>query len=600
MAVGDVAGSNSSFISRLPEADREAIKQSEAEDFNRTVQSAASRSTPPKVKPKKAEDGSDQKFYNMAADYQNAQQDKAASLEQSIDALGTSGGYATEVMRDQATRIETELLGQALNDYWDLLSSNTASPADLSAVEHRIRYYADLTGADGELGIRGLIERSLENKAESLQQDIDALGTSGGRVTEVLQNELNGIQSQITSIKEDRLRQALVNYVDIRGQELGGQTSASPMSAEQAAEEVRTAASILGRDGDEILAPYMMNFMWQEQQIENINTYKDYIENKFDVSPSVANDIVDFVRGDTDKIEGLPSDVQDALSNVDIRMVNSSTRQPFMVGPEEEMRTIHQYFGNFGLVNIYDGQQFMGIGTEYPPAFEDRDADWHTILDIGGMIPVIGEAADAINGVYYAVEGDWKNAGISAGGLLRLGGQWLTGGRLAAKGADAALHADEVVEGTAGAIARHGDDVVPELTAGNQLTLSLDNIRQIPDPNLRGWAAEQHVGELYGAQLQQVEFVGVNNRAGRFIDQAWVRPNGDVLFIEVKNYSNPVSLPGRIGTTDANILDELIGDTAIRKADPRNQPIWVFTDAGPTGPLRDALVNRGIIVVEFK
>lgn len=42
----------------------------------------------------------------------------------------------------------------------------------------------------------------------------------------------------------------------------------------------------------------------------------------------------------------------------------------------------------------------------------------HAVLDGAGLIPVAGMVFDAVNGVWYAVEGDWGNAGLSALGFI--------------------------------------------------------------------------------------------------------------------------------------------------------------------------------------
>jgi hypothetical protein len=66
----------------------------------------------PHVQPERAEDPSDQKFYTMAADRQNKVIDlenRADSLRQSIDVLGTAGGYATTAMRAELDEVDEEL-----------------------------------------------------------------------------------------------------------------------------------------------------------------------------------------------------------------------------------------------------------------------------------------------------------------------------------------------------------------------------------------------------------------------------------------------------------------------------------------------------------
>ncbi|MFB9367223.1 RHS repeat-associated core domain-containing protein [Kitasatospora albolonga] len=59
----------------------------------------------------------------------------------------------------------------------------------------------------------------------------------------------------------------------------------------------------------------------------------------------------------------------------------------------------------------------------------------HTVLDVAGMIPVIGEIADVANGVWYAAEGDWKNAAMSFAAVVPVVGSAVTGARVAAKAA---------------------------------------------------------------------------------------------------------------------------------------------------------------------
>jgi hypothetical protein len=61
-------------------------------------------------------------------------------------------------------------------------------------------------------------------------------------------------------------------------------------------------------------------------------------------------------------------------------------------------------------------------------------AKWgHTILDLLGLIPFIGEPADAVNASWYAAEEDWVNAGLSAAALIPIAGIAFTGGKLLGK-----------------------------------------------------------------------------------------------------------------------------------------------------------------------
>ncbi|RNM16485.1 hypothetical protein [Nocardioides pocheonensis] len=58
-------------------------------------------------------------------------------------------------------------------------------------------------------------------------------------------------------------------------------------------------------------------------------------------------------------------------------------------------------------------------------------AKWgHTILDILGLIPVIGDPADAVSAAWYSAEGDWVDAGLSAASLIPFAGDALGAGKL--------------------------------------------------------------------------------------------------------------------------------------------------------------------------
>ena len=92
------------------------------------------------------------------------------------------------------------------------------------------------------------------------------------------------------------------------------------------------------------------------------------------------------------------------------------------------------------------GKVADGVQATAEFAWEHR----HELLDAAGMVPVIGEVADAANAVLYLAEGDYANAAISLAALVPVGGQAVTGARLAYKGANASTdlvrYSDEVVE----------------------------------------------------------------------------------------------------------------------------------------------------------
>ena len=70
----------------------------------------------------------------------------------------------------------------------------------------------------------------------------------------------------------------------------------------------------------------------------------------------------------------------------------------------------------------------------------------HTVLDVAGLIPVVGTAADLINASWYAAEGDYVNAGLSALGAVPGLGDAATATKLGVKGADAAMGAAKAAD----------------------------------------------------------------------------------------------------------------------------------------------------------
>jgi hypothetical protein len=68
----------------------------------------------------------------------------------------------------------------------------------------------------------------------------------------------------------------------------------------------------------------------------------------------------------------------------------------------------------------------------------------HLILDLVGLIPGVGEFADGGNALWYAAEGDWTSAGLSAAGAIPFAGWGATAAKLGIKGARAV--GGEVVE----------------------------------------------------------------------------------------------------------------------------------------------------------
>ena len=71
----------------------------------------------------------------------------------------------------------------------------------------------------------------------------------------------------------------------------------------------------------------------------------------------------------------------------------------------------------------------------------------HTVLNVAGMVPVIGAPADAINAGWYAAQGDWADAALSAATAIPGVGDVVGGARLAKTGLKIAEDGAEIAEG---------------------------------------------------------------------------------------------------------------------------------------------------------
>ena len=82
----------------------------------------------------------------------------------------------------------------------------------------------------------------------------------------------------------------------------------------------------------------------------------------------------------------------------------------------------------------YEEQLASLVPPEQAPQTEE-DAGWglmdtvHTGLDVIGLIPLIGEVADAANALTYLAEGDHGNAALSAAAMVPVAGWAATGAK---------------------------------------------------------------------------------------------------------------------------------------------------------------------------
>jgi hypothetical protein len=102
--------------------------------------------------------------------------------------------------------------------------------------------------------------------------------------------------------------------------------------------------------------------------------------------------------------------------------------------------------GEFGAT----ATQYDAVGAPWgrrEPDAPPEDPGWladlgHTALDVIGLVPVVGEAADGVNALWYTAEGDYLNAGLSAAAMIPVAGWVATGGKFAVRGVKAVHTAD--------------------------------------------------------------------------------------------------------------------------------------------------------------
>jgi RHS repeat-associated protein len=131
-------------------------------------------------------------------------------------------------------------------------------------------------------------------------------------------------------------------------------------------------------------------------------------------------------------------------------------------------------------------------------------------LDLLGLVPVIGEAFDGLNGLISLGRGDLTGAGLSFAGMVPVGGQAATAGKLTLK------YGDEVA-------AAAGRCAAPVRTGLE----SLANLRKLKDSRLK---------EL-GVNAEELKKSIVGNSGGTF--NVAVGDNGKIFLIPVKKGAGP-------------------------------------------------------------
>ncbi|WP_269898122.1 DNA/RNA non-specific endonuclease [Lysinibacillus sp. JK80] len=127
-----------------------------------------------------------------------------------------------------------------------------------------------------------------------------------------------------------------------------------------------------------------------------------------------------------------------------------------------------------------------------------------TGLDIVGMVPVVGEVADGVNGIIYAARGDKVNAALSFGAMIPVVGNAATAGKWVNKGAKAAKGISESAQkANKGLLGNVKEKVNKQVSnVKTQIQARVDEVKQ----QLRQLGAPQM--ELAGANVGRISDTG--------------------------------------------------------------------------------------------
>lgn len=146
--------------------------------------------------------------------------------------------------------------------------------------------------------------------------------------------------------------------------------------------------------------------------------------------------------------------------------------------------------------------------------------------------------------------------------------------------------------------------------------LTLDAVRKAHDPRDRWMNGEEFHRQMYRGGAERHYAVATNQdpkypvtaKGGRKVDVPVDMPDGRTLAVEVKTYREYRTITLHDGSKQAvkgevplskHIKEQIHKDIALRLKDPRYDPRWSFTHAGPSKELREYLIEARIIFLEY-
>lgn len=202
----------------------------------------------------------------------------------------------------------------------------------------------------------------------------------------------------------------------------------------------------------------------------------------------------------------------------------------------------------------------------------------HTALDVAGMVPVIGEAADLANAGWYLAEGDKANAALSAAGAIPFAGNAATAAKWGKKAVDAADvigDAAKVVD-KAGSVAKGADKLGDTAKVTDKAGTSVKAIDEVGDgasTAAHGASDAASAGRVVSDKVGKNEFTWkYNSKDGSVEASATIKE----VFSGAKRSSSEISaqknLPGKIAGDHAGhiIAHRFSGDQGVKNLFPQN------------------------------
>lgn len=170
----------------------------------------------------------------------------------------------------------------------------------------------------------------------------------------------------------------------------------------------------------------------------------------------------------------------------------------------------------------------------------------HGLLDLAGLVPVLGEGADLLNGVWYYADGDVINGSLSMASVIPFVGWAAQGGKWVRVG----LKSEELVELTAKT--RRGEKAQIFFKGSADEVLSKVDPKLLKDPGL--WSPERFLSpremEIWSGNRSFMQRVIAGNRfdsfaAGKYKFNQITLERGRVRGFRLDSYSPPDQIVSR-------------------------------------------------------